>query len=71
MGQSKVLQYFGNLRYNLAALDAFAEVVKRNNHVGCEILSLTDTLNVLLAGFVSVAWSTASEFMVLGLPDFA
>ena len=28
-----------------------------------------DTLQVLLIGFVSLAWSTALESVVLGLPD--
>ena len=32
MGESKVLQYFGNMRHSLAALDSFAEVVTVMNH---------------------------------------
>ena len=32
-GESKVLQYFGNVGHNLAALDAFSEVVKLTNHI--------------------------------------
>ena len=34
-----------------------------------EMLNLPDTLWVLLSGFASMAWSTASESMVLDLPD--
>ena len=30
-GESKVLQYFGSMRHNLAAPDAFAEVMKVMN----------------------------------------
>ena len=30
-GESKVLPYFGNVRHNSVALDAFAEVVKKTN----------------------------------------
>ena len=33
-GESKVLQYFGNMRHISAVLDAFAEVVKLTNHTG-------------------------------------
>ena len=32
--ESKVLQYFSNVRYNLAALDVLVEVVKVMNHIG-------------------------------------
>ena len=31
--ESKVLQYYGNMRHNLAVLDAFVEVVKVTNHI--------------------------------------
>ena len=31
-GESKVLQYFGNMRCNSAAPDAFSNVVKVSNH---------------------------------------
>ena len=34
LGESKILQYFNNVRYNLAVPDAFAEVVKVMNHTG-------------------------------------
>ena len=34
LGESKVLQYFSNMRHNLAAPDTFAEVVKVVNHSG-------------------------------------
>ena len=33
--------------------------------------SLPDTLQVLLARFVSMAWRTVLDFLVLGLPDIA
>ena len=33
-GESKVLQYFGDTRYNSAALVAFAKVVNMTNHTG-------------------------------------
>ena len=39
--------------------------------VDCEMPSSPDTLWVLLARFVSMAWSTTSEFTVWGLPDLA
>ena len=32
--ESKVLQYFANMKHNLASLDAFAMVVKMINHTG-------------------------------------
>ena len=31
---TQVLQYFGNIKHNSAALDAFAEVMKMTNHIG-------------------------------------
>ena len=37
-GESKVLQNFGNLRYNLTALDVFAKVVKVTNCIGLSLL---------------------------------
>ena len=37
----------------------------------CEMPSLSDTLWMLLAGFASMAWSMASEPLVLGLPFLA
>ena len=33
-GESKVLQYFGNMRHNLAASDALATVMKVTNFSG-------------------------------------
>ena len=33
-GESKVLQYFGNMRLNLVAPDGFTEVMKVMNHIG-------------------------------------
>ena len=35
----------------------------------CEILCSRDTLQVLLAGFASMVWNTASKFIVLGSLD--
>ena len=37
----------------------------------CEMLSLPDTLWELLAGFASMAWSTASESTDLDIPDLS
>ena len=39
--ETKILQYFGNLRHNLTTLNVFAEVVKVTNHIE---LSPPDTL---------------------------
>ena len=33
-GELKVLQYLGNMKSNLAALNAFAKFVKMMNHTG-------------------------------------
>ena len=33
-GKSKVLQYFGDMKYNSVALDTFAEILKVTNHTG-------------------------------------
>ena len=33
-GESKVLQYFGNVRHNTTALDGSAKVVKMMNRIG-------------------------------------
>ena len=33
-GELKVLQYFVNVRHNLAVLDVFTEVMKETNHSG-------------------------------------
>ena len=35
----KFLQYFGNMRHNLAALNAFTKVVKMTNHTGLNDIS--------------------------------
>ena len=37
----------------------------------CKMLTLPDTLWVILTGFASMAWSMALESVVLGLPDLA
>ena len=59
-------------RNNLAALDVFAVVVKvTNKSSDCEIPSSPDTFQNLRARFVSMAWSTASESVVLTLHDLA
>ena len=34
LGESKVLQHFGNVKHNLADPDVFAEVMKETNHTG-------------------------------------
>ena len=54
--ESKVLQYFSNMRYNLVAQDAFVKVVKVTNYTG-------------LTKCASMAWSMAMESTVLGLTD--
>ena len=56
------------MRHNLAAPDAFAEVM---NTLNWEMLNSPDTLPVLVAGFASMAWSTALGSPLLGLPDLA
>ena len=48
-GESKVLQYFGNMRHNLAAIDAFAKFVK------VMMSRLLDTLLVLFVRCSSIA----------------
>ena len=60
-GASKVLQYFGKVELKLAAVDPFIKVRK--------MLGSCDTLQVILARFTSMDWSTASESKNLGLPD--
>ena len=56
----KVLQYFGYVRHNSAALDAFVEIVKR-------MLTSPDILWMLLIGFASVVGNMALELIVLSL----
>ena len=52
--QKKNLQYFDNVRYNSTTLDAFVKVVKVTNYSGREIVNLSDTVWVILAGFAFV-----------------
>ena len=51
LDESKALHYFCNMKYNSAAPDAFAEVMRVMNHTE---LSSTDTLRVLLDRFAEV-----------------
>ena len=68
LSESKILQYYRNMKYNSATPDTSAEHVKvMNNILYCEIPSSPDTLRLLLVGFASVARSTASESTVLAL----
>ena len=62
------MQYFENVRHNLAALDAFTKLVKGMDTLKYKMPSLPDTLQVLLTNVVN-AWSMAMESMLLGLPD--
>ena len=43
LGESNVLPYFINMKYNSVVPDAFSEFSKVMNHNGWEILSSTDT----------------------------
>ena len=52
----KVLQYVGNVKHNLAVADVFVEVTLHR-----VMLSSPDTLQLLLTGFASMTWSTASD----------
>ena len=50
-GESKVLQYFSNVRHNSAALYAFAKVMNVTTDTDrCEIPRSTDTLRISLNG---------------------
>ena len=40
LSESKVLQYFGNIRHNSAILDTFADVMKVINHTGLSEVEL-------------------------------
>ena len=65
LSESKVLQYFGNVRYNSAAPDTFAVVtnyITRWNIVLARY-SPSDTRKIYL-----FSWSKTSKYMVLGLP---
>ena len=53
-------------------MNAFAKAMMVTNHtVNCEMRSLPDTLQILLAGYTFMALSMASETMAVGLPDIA
>ena len=70
MAESKVLQYFCNVRHNLATLDAFAEVMKVINNIrrwDAEVIEYTQGAPT---GFISMIWSMTLE-LVLGFPDLA
>ena len=59
LGESKVLQYFGNISHNLAAPYAFAKVVKVTNYGG--LWNAWYSLCVDKLG--SMAWTTALELI--------
>ena len=65
LGESKVLQYFDNMKYTSAASFASVKFVKEMNHTWCWVCLLLS--RVLLNGFASIAYGMALEFMVLGL----
>ena len=67
--ESKVLQCFINIKHNSAVLDIFAEVVKVMNHTELWHADLAWYSLSITHQFASLAWSTALEFMVLGLSD--
>ena len=54
--ESKVLQYFDNMRHNSAALNVSVEVVKVTYHTGLLDAKLTWYWVVLLAKFASIIW---------------
>ena len=69
--ESKVLQYFGNMRHKSAAPDLLVRSWRWRKALDCETLSSPDTPRVLLAEFTSTACSIASEITVLGRTDLA
>ena len=58
LDESKVLQYFGNMRHGLIAIDAFAKIQKMMNHAGKWDTKLTFVAKIM-----------ASESIALSLPD--
>ena len=65
LSESKVLQYFGNMRHDSRALDAFAEIIKDVRCWARLILSKCFLIDLLL-------WLEAQpQYPVLGLPDLA
>ncbi len=48
LDESKVLPYFGNMRYNSAAPDAFAKIVEVTITLDCEMLSLSAICQICL-----------------------
>ena len=61
--ESKDLQYFDNIRNNLAYLDVFVDAVKVTNHIGLWNTRLA--WYSLSATHRMMAWSTALEFTLL------
>ena len=51
LGESKVLQYFGNVRQNLAVLDYSSEIVKMANHTEFVWYSPCSSCWICLYGF--------------------
>ena len=43
-GESKVLQYFGNVKHNLAAVNVFNEVVKVVNYTGLSEMLILESI---------------------------
>ena len=68
-GKAKVLQYLGDVRHNLAALDNL-RLWRWWSSLDSEMLSLLYTKCYLL-DLLLEALSTTSESMILGLPDLA
>ena len=62
---------FGYVRYNLAAPEAFDEVVNVTIHIRAWDTESSDTLSVLRSRFISMAWSAISKSMLLSLTDLA
>ena len=67
--ESKVLQYFGSMWGSIHHLWMLLLRSRWWTILDCEMLSLFDMLWMLLAGNTSMAWGTALESTVLGLPD--
>ena len=65
LGESNVFQYFGNLKQDSAAKDILLRSWEWQTTHNCKMPNLPDTLQVLLDGFVSMAWSTTSEDSIL------
>ena len=70
-GELKVLYYFGNVWYNVAAFNNLLRMWRWQPTKDCEMPNSPDTLQALLARFISLAQAWALESTSLGLPDFA